>query len=70
MSVLTADPAAIEPAASGAPLPIRVMVVDDSAVVRGLVTRWLEEEPGFKVVASLRTGREAVDVSNAPIRTW
>jgi two-component system, chemotaxis family, protein-glutamate methylesterase/glutaminase len=37
------------------------MVVDDSAVVRGLVTRWLAEEPGIEVVASLRTGREAVD---------
>src|SRR3712207_3050809 len=41
--------------------PIRVMVVDDAVVVRGLVSRWIEEEPGFKVVASLRTGREAVD---------
>ncbi len=40
---------------------IRVMVVDDSVVVRGLVARWLAEEPGIKVVASLRTGREAVD---------
>ncbi|HSV24580.1 MAG TPA: chemotaxis-specific protein-glutamate methyltransferase CheB, partial [Xanthobacteraceae bacterium] len=40
---------------------IRVMVVDDSVVVRGLVSRWLDEEPGIKVVASLRTGREAVD---------
>jgi len=37
------------------------MVVDDSVVVRGLVARWLDEEPGIKVVASLRTGREAVD---------
>jgi two-component system chemotaxis response regulator CheB len=37
------------------------MVVDDAVVVRGLVSRWIEEEPGFKVVASLRTGREAVD---------
>jgi two-component system chemotaxis response regulator CheB len=40
---------------------IRVMVVDDSVVVRGLVARWLDQEPGIKVVASLRTGREAVD---------
>ena len=60
MSVLTAVSPAIEAAAAGQ-APIRVMVVDDSAVVRGLVTRWLEEERGFKVVASLRTGREAVD---------
>jgi two-component system, chemotaxis family, protein-glutamate methylesterase/glutaminase len=41
--------------------PIRVMVVDDAVVVRGLVSRWIEEEPGLQVVASLRTGREAVD---------
>jgi two-component system, chemotaxis family, protein-glutamate methylesterase/glutaminase len=41
--------------------PIRVMVVDDSAIVRGLVSQWLDEEPGIQVVASLRTGREAVD---------
>jgi two-component system chemotaxis response regulator CheB len=37
------------------------MVVDDSVVVRGLVTRWLEEETDFKVVGSMRTGRQAVD---------
>jgi two-component system, chemotaxis family, protein-glutamate methylesterase/glutaminase len=46
---------------AGAQQAIRVMVVDDSVVVRGLVARWLDEEPGIKVVASLRTGREAVD---------
>jgi two-component system chemotaxis response regulator CheB len=37
------------------------MVVDDSTVARGLMSRWLAEEPDLKVVASLRTGREAVD---------
>ena len=41
--------------------PIRVMVVDDAVVVRGLVSRWIDEEPGLEVVASLRTGRQAVD---------
>jgi two-component system chemotaxis response regulator CheB len=40
---------------------LRVMVVDDAVVVRGLVSRWIDEEPGLKVVASLRTGREAVN---------
>ncbi|WP_146618870.1 response regulator, partial [Rhodoplanes elegans] len=40
---------------------VRVMVVDDSVVVRGLISRWLEEQPDFEVVASLRTGQEAVD---------
>ena len=52
-------------AVSAAPVsgraPIRVMVVDDAVVVRGLVSRWIEEEPGLEVVASLRTGRQAVD---------
>lgn len=41
--------------------PIRVMVVDDSVVVRGLITRWLEESPDVAVVASHRNGRLAVD---------
>jgi two-component system chemotaxis response regulator CheB len=41
--------------------PVRVMVVDDSAVARGLVRRWVEEEPNLEIVASLRTGREAIE---------
>ena len=40
---------------------IRVMVVDDAVVVRGLFTRWVEAEPDMELVASLRTGREAVN---------
>src|SRR3954470_9744761 len=40
---------------------LRVMIVDDAVVVRGLVSRWIDEEPGLKTVASLRNGREAVD---------
>jgi two-component system chemotaxis response regulator CheB len=43
------------------PAPLRVMVVDDAVVVRGLVSRWVTEQPGLAVVASLRTGRQAVD---------
>ena len=39
---------------------IRVMIVDDAIVVRGLFSRWVEAEPDMEVVASLRTGREAV----------
>ena len=41
--------------------PIRVMVVDDAVVVRGLVSRWIDEEPDLKTVAAARTGRDAVD---------
>src|ERR1700760_486143 len=40
---------------------IRVMVVDDSVVVRGLVSRWIEEEPGLALAGSLRNGRDAVN---------
>src|SRR6266700_1099977 len=43
------------------PALLRVMVVDDAVVVRGLVSRWLAEQPGLAVVDSLRTGRQAVD---------
>src|SRR6476660_4068062 len=48
-------------APSAAPDTLRVMIVDDAVVVRGLVSRWIDEEPGLKTVAALRTGREAVD---------
>src|SRR6204780_1814707 len=40
---------------------IRVMVVDDAVVARSLVTRWVDAEPDMTTVASLRTGREAVE---------
>jgi len=41
--------------------PIRVMVVDDSAVVRGLITRMLEAESDISVVSSVGNGKMAVD---------
>lgn len=41
--------------------PIRVMVVDDSVVIRGLVGRWCDEDPQLAVVASHRNGRLAVE---------
>jgi two-component system chemotaxis response regulator CheB len=39
---------------------IRVMVVDDSAVVRGYIVRLLEQEPGIDVVATCANGQLAV----------
>src|ERR1700741_4121252 len=41
--------------------PLRVMVVDDSVVIRGLISRWIGAEPDMEVAASLRTGLEAVN---------
>ena len=37
------------------------MVVDDSVVIRGLISRWVAAEPDMVVAASLRTGLEAVN---------
>lgn len=37
------------------------MVVDDSVVIRGLISRWIEAEPDMTVAASLRTGLDAVN---------
>jgi two-component system chemotaxis response regulator CheB len=37
------------------------MVVDDSAVIRGMISRWVGSEPDMIVAASLRTGLEAVN---------
>jgi len=41
--------------------PIHVMVVDDSAVIRGLITRMLEADPDVAVVASVGNGQLAVN---------
>lgn len=41
--------------------PLRVLVVDDSVVIRGLIARWIEAEPDLVVVGSLRTGLDAVN---------
>jgi len=39
---------------------IHVMLVDDSAVVRGFIGRALESDPGIKVVASVANGEQGV----------
>lgn len=40
--------------------PIRVMVVDDSAVIRGLFSRWLDEREDVQVTATCANGAHAV----------
>jgi len=40
---------------------IRVMIVDDSAVIRGLTRKILESEPGISIVASVGNGKVAVE---------
>lgn len=43
-----------------APARIRVLVVDDSVIVRSLITRWVTEAPDLEIVSAVRNGREAV----------
>nr|WP_236024702.1 chemotaxis response regulator protein-glutamate methylesterase [Arenibaculum pallidiluteum] len=52
------------PSAAAAPAaddPYRVMVVDDSAVIRGLLTRALEGDADLRVVSSVGDGQMAVN---------
>lgn len=43
--------------------PTRVMVVDDSAIIRGMIARWVTEAGGFEVVCTASNGRMAVDLA-------
>jgi len=48
--------------------PYHVMVVDDSAVIRGLISRWLGEDPEIRVVASCANGAQAVrEIERRPV---
>lgn len=46
---------------TGGPAPYRIMIVDDSAVVRGLMARSLEADPRIEVVASVSDGQMALN---------
>ena len=49
--------------ASSAPVrePIRIMLVDDAAVVRRLVASWVGVQPDMQLVAALAGGRDALE---------
>tara|TARA_R110001583_G_scaffold177021_5_gene332003 strand:+ start:2756 stop:4465 length:1710 start_codon:yes stop_codon:yes gene_type:complete len=42
--------------------PYKVLIVDDSAIVRGLVTRMLQEDDDIEVVGSVANGQDALGV--------
>lgn len=58
--MVIAKPAALGESASGG-APIRVMIVDDSAVIRAMIARFLGEQPRIKVVSSMPNGRAALE---------
>ena len=41
--------------------PYRVMLVDDSAVIRGLLSRWLGADSAIEIVASVGNGQVAIN---------
>ncbi|MEZ5758043.1 MAG: chemotaxis response regulator protein-glutamate methylesterase [Emcibacteraceae bacterium] len=41
--------------------PYRVMLVDDSSVIRGLMSRWLGADPAIEIVASASNGQVALN---------
>jgi len=62
------DQSGVRNEAATAADPLRVMVVDDSAVIRGLIIRALETDPEIKVVASVGDGQMALNaVQRQPI---
>ena len=54
--------------------PLRVMVVDDSVVIRGLISRWIEAEPDMVVAArcapaATRSTRSSASIPMSPCST-
>lgn len=58
MSIATVDS---QPCSDAGIEPIRVMIVDDALVVRGMLSRWIEAEVGLQLAGSMCSGREAVE---------
>ncbi len=58
MSNAIVNKADTRPAGAG---PVRVMIVDDSAVIRGVIARWIAADAGLAVAASVSNGRAAVE---------
>lgn len=58
---MSSVPPSSDSSVSGAPV-VRVMIVDDSLVIRGFVARALESDPSFKVVSTASNGQLAVDL--------
>ncbi len=58
--MLTSISNASAPAEASRDARLRVMVVDDSVVIRGLLSKALESDPGIRIVASVGNGEMAI----------
>lgn len=60
---MASSPAAVAPRMPASPpsSPVRVLIADDSAVVRGLVARWITEA-GFQLVGTASNGKIALEM--------
>jgi two-component system chemotaxis response regulator CheB len=61
MMTVVDPPFAAKATTNGAP-QVRVIIVDDSLVIRGFITRALDSDPEFKVVGSASNGLLALDL--------
>ncbi|MGN6424690.1 MAG: protein-glutamate methylesterase/protein-glutamine glutaminase [Asticcacaulis sp.] len=52
---------ALNPHTAASLRPLKVMIVDDSAVVRGLISRWLEQEPDMVLAGLAIDGAKGVE---------
>ena len=44
-------------------MSVQVLVVDDSAVARGIISNFLNSDPDIDVVDTAKDGREAIDLT-------
>jgi len=51
----------LNPVTSASLRPLKIMIVDDSAVVRGLISRWLEHEPDMVLAGLAIDGAKGVE---------
>ncbi len=52
---------ALNPTPTNSLRPLKIMIVDDSAVVRGLVTRWIEQEPDMILAGAAIDGAKGIE---------
>lgn len=50
--------------------PYKVLVVDDSAFMRKIISDLIENDADFQVTATAKNGREAIEKSMSFVQIW